>query len=223
MNLKFRRNHLLQAVLFDMDGVIVDSEEYICQAGVEMFKEKGYRVDPEDFLPFTGMGENRYLGGVAELHNIPFDLEEDKARTYDIYAELVKSNLEPLEGAVVFIDKCRKKGLKLALASSADPIKIHINLSEIGLPSETFQSIVSGLDIIHKKPAPDIFLKAAQELNVPTNRCLVVEDAVSGVRAGKTAGAKVLAITTSFSRKELKEADWFAANLAEAGEEVLNW
>ena len=55
----------IEAVLFDMDGVLVDSEEYICRAAVQMFQEKGHEVAPEDFLPFTGMGENRYLGGVA--------------------------------------------------------------------------------------------------------------------------------------------------------------
>lgn len=213
----------IRAVLFDMDGVIVDSEEYICQAGVEMFREKGYRVSPDDFKQFTGMGENRYLGGVAGLHGIPFELEKDKGRTYEIYAELVRGKLSELPGAKVFIQKCKRLGLKLALASSADPVKIQINLSEIGIRPDTFHTIVSGLDIEHKKPAPDIFLKAAEQLGAAPDRCLVVEDAVSGVEAGKAAGSRVLALTTSFSKKELAGADWFAASLAEAGDEVLDW
>ena len=70
--------HPMKAVLFDMDGVLLDSEEYICRAGIEMFREKGYTVSPEDFKEFTGMGENRYLGGVAAKHDIPFELEKDK-------------------------------------------------------------------------------------------------------------------------------------------------
>lgn len=223
MNINFRKTHKIKAVLFDMDGVLVDSEEYINRAGVEMFREKGYRVDPEDFLQFTGMGENRYLGGVAELHDIPFNMEEDKARTYEIYAGMVKDRLSPLKGATDFINKCKKRGLLLALASSADLVKININLHEIGIAPDTFDTLVSGLDIVHKKPAPDIFLKAAERLNVPVECCLVVEDAVSGVKAGKKAGARVLALTTSFREKDLKEADWIAASLAEAGEEVLKW
>ena len=85
-----QNNCQIQAVLFDMDGVLVDSEAYICRAGMAMFAEKGYAVLAEDFLPFTGMGENRYLGGVAEKHQIPFNLEIDKARTYEFYAEMVK-------------------------------------------------------------------------------------------------------------------------------------
>jgi len=214
---------MIKAVLFDMDGVLLDSEEYICKAGIAMFKENGYDVDPEDFLEFTGMGENRYLGGVAEKNGIPFELEKDKARTYEIYEQIVAGKLEAFEGVVDFIEKCRSRGLKLAVASSADPPKVNINLEEIGIPASTFGTVVTGLDIEHKKPAPDIFLKAADNLGVNAYECLVIEDAISGVAAGKAAGAKVLALTTSFSAEELSGADWIAALLTDVGAEVLDW
>jgi len=213
----------IEGVLFDMDGVLVDSEAFICQAGMEMFAEKGYPVSAGDFLPFTGMGENRYLGGVAEKHGIPFDLEKDKARTYEIYGELVRGKLSPLDGVHEFIGKCRDRGLKMAVASSADPTKVNINLEEIGLHRALFQAVVTGLDIEHKKPAPDIFLKAAGLIGADPKRCLVVEDAVSGVAAGKAAGARVLALTTAFSPGELSEADWISSTLATAAETVLEW
>ena len=213
----------MKAVLFDMDGVLLDSEEYICRAGIMMFREKGHEVKPEDFLEFTGMGENRYLGGVAEKHEIPFDVEKDKARTYEIYEEIVTGKLVAFEGVPEFIIKCHSRGIKLAVASSADPTKVEINLSEIGIPPSTFGSVVSGLDINNKKPSPDIFLKAAENLGVDASDCLVIEDAISGVKAGKAAGAKVLALTTSFSKEELYEADWIAALLSDVGDEVLDW
>lgn len=213
----------MKAVLFDMDGVLLDSEAYICKAGIEMFKEKGFHVLAEDFVEFTGMGENRYLGGVADKHNIPFELEKDKARTYEIYAKLVQGKLSLLPGAREFIGLCLDRGLKIALASSADRIKIEVNLAETGIPQETFHTIVSGLDIEHKKPAPDIFLMAAGNLNVDPMECLVIEDAISGVAAGKAAGARVLALTTSFSAGELSGADWIVGTLADAGEDVLDW
>ena len=213
----------LKAVLFDMDGVLLDSEEFICRAGIMMFKEKGFDVSPEDFLEFTGMGENRYLGGVAEKNGIPFDLEKDKARTYEIYGEIVRGKLEAFEGVVDFIDRCRQRGLKLAVASSADPPKVNINLAEIGIPASTFDTVVTGLDIEHKKPAPDIFIKAAKNLGESASDCLVIEDAVSGVASGKAAGAKVLALTTSFSEEELAGADWIAPLLTNVSDEVLNW
>ena len=188
-----------------------------------MFAEKGFPVLSEDFLPFTGMGENRYLGGVAEKHQIPFDLEKDKARTYEIYADLVRGKLSPLDGVHDFIGKCRDRGLKMAVASSADPVKVNINLEEIGLGKELFQAVVTGLDIEHKKPAPDIFLKAAKLIGANPEHCLVVEDAISGVAAGKAAGARVLALTTSFSSRELVAADWITETLATTGVEVLEW
>ncbi len=214
---------MIRAVLFDMDGVLLDSEEYICKAGVEMFREKGILVKPEDFLAFTGMGENRYLGGVAEKYGIPFELEKDKARTYEIYADLVKGRLAPFPGVIEFMGKCLSMGLMIALASSADPSKIKINLAEIGIPEETFHAIVSGLDLEHKKPAPDIFLKAAERLGVSPQECLVIEDAVSGVAAGKAAGAKVLAVTTSFPAEKLAGADWIAGSLMDADEALFDW
>lgn len=217
------RSNKLKAVLFDMDGVLVDSEEYICRAAMEMFREKGVEVKSDDFLPFTGMGENRYLGGVAEKYGIPFDLETDKARTYTIYAKLVEGKLAPLAGVTDFIERCRERKLLMAVASSADPIKIKVNLKEIGIDPLVFHTIVSGLDIENKKPSPDIFLKAARRICVSPDSCLVVEDAISGVIAGKASGAKVLALTTSFPSEELKAADWVCSNLSEAGEEVLNW
>ena len=188
-----------------------------------MFKEKGYRVEPEDFLEFTGMGENRYLGGVAEKHGIPFEVELDKSRTYEIYGELVSGKLKPFEGVIDFIARCRSRGLKLAVDSSADSPKVEINLSEIGIPPSTFGSVVTGVDIERRKPAPDIFLKAAENLGVNPSECLVIEDAVSGVAAGKAAGAKVLALTTSFPAEELSGADWIAGLLTDVGDEVLDW
>jgi HAD superfamily hydrolase (TIGR01509 family) len=213
----------IQAVLFDMDGVLLESERYINHAGVLMFREKGYEVDPDDFLEFTGMGEDRYLGGVAEKNEIPFNNQVDKARTYAIYESLVQNNIDPLPGVRNFIHKCKTKGLKIAVATSADQVKMEINLKEIDIPISTFNATVNGLEIKHKKPSPDIFLKAAAKLDVDPLRCLVVEDAVSGVKAGKAAGARVLALTTTFSREELAGADWIAADLSKAPEEVLLW
>lgn len=206
-----------------MDGVLLASEEFINKAGVMMFREKGYEVQREDFIPFTGMGEDRYLGGVAEKYKIPFDAMADKKRTYEIYAELVRNNIEPLPGVVDFIKKCRSKGLKIAVATSADLIKMEINLNEIDLPVSTFDATVNGEEIKDKKPSPDIFIKSAERIGLSPSVCLVVEDAISGVKAGKAAGARVLALTTSFSAKEFSEADWIAEDLSKAPEAVLSW
>lgn len=214
---------MIGAVLFDMDGVLLDSEEYICRAAIQMFKESGVTVSPEDFLPFVGAGENRYLGGVAEKYKLNLPIETAKARTYAIYDEIVMGKLIPLPGVAAFIRRCRDLGLRLAVASSADKIKVEINLRGIGLGAEEFDTVVNGLDVEHKKPAPDIYLLAASRLGVSPQQCLVVEDAVNGVQAARAAGMKCLALTTSFSAEDLKDADWIVPTLAEAPPAVLDW
>ncbi len=214
---------MIQAVLFDMDGVLVDSEEFICKAAILMFKEKGLRVKEEDFIPFIGMGENRYLGGVASAHNFPFDALADKKRTYEIYQEITRGKLRPLSGVPEFIMKCKGKGLKIAVATSADEIKMNTNLSEIGIPATTFDATVNGLEVERKKPFPDIYLEAARRIGINPQNCLVVEDAISGERAGKSAGCKVLAILGSFRAEEFVLADWKTESLLAAPEDCLDW
>ena len=214
---------MLKGVLFDMDGVLVDSEEFICQAAVQMFTEKGLWVKEEDFLPFVGTGENRYIGGVAEKYGLELDITEAKARTYSIYSELVKGKLEPLPGVYNFIDICKQKKIKIAVATSTDEVKMNINLKEINLGGNIFDTTINGLEVERKKPFPDIFLQAAEKMGLKADECLVIEDAVSGVEAAKSAGCKCLALTTSFTPNELSEADWICKNLATYPVEAINW
>lgn len=203
----------LKAILFDMDGVLVDSEEFIFEAARMMFAEHGVNVKPVDALPFVGTGENSYISGIGRVNGFEVQIERDKARTYQIYDEISRGKLHSLPGTEDFISSCRKQGLKLAVASSADLVKIEINLREIGFTAETFDAIVSGEDVERKKPQPDIYLLAAAKLGTDPDECLVVEDAVSGVTAAKAAGAKCLALTTSFPPEKLMHADLITDSL----------
>ncbi len=205
-------------VVFDMDGVLCDSEPFICEAAMRMFAQRyGVTVQANDFLPFVGQGENRYIGGVAEKHGIELDIEADKNLTYEIYLEIIRGRLGPLPGVVEFVQGCRKLDMKAAVATSADEMKMVGNLREIGLEQKTFDICVNGLDVEHKKPDPEIFLLAIQRLELSPGQCLVVEDAPSGIVAGKAAGAMCLGLTTSFNDEELRQAgaDWTAADLAD--------
>lgn len=214
---------MIKGVLFDMDGVLVDSEEYICRAAIEMFKEIGLNTNPGDFEEFIGTGENRYIGGVAEKYNKQININQAKGRTYQIYGNIVQGKLKALPGVHEFIKKAQNKNIKLAVATSADEIKMKINLDEIGLSASSFDATVNGLEVEHKKPAPDIFLLAAKKIGLPPDNCLVVEDAVSGVKAAKKAGSRCLALKTSFDGDDLIKADWICNTLADAPDECLNW
>jgi HAD superfamily hydrolase (TIGR01509 family) len=205
----------IEAVIFDMDGVLTDSEPLINAAAIAMFREKRIVVQPEDFLPFVGTGEDRYLSGVAEKYAVALDLPQAKKRTYEIYLELVPAKLRAFPGAVELVRACQSAGLKIALASSADLIKINANLNQIGLPPEGWQAIVSGDDVTKKKPAPDIFLAAARKLGVEPAVCTVVEDAVHGVEAAKAAEMWCVAVAQCFPADQLKAADLVRARIAD--------
>lgn len=205
----------IRAVIFDMDGVLTDSEPLINAAAVAMFRERGIPVAPEDFVPFIGTGENRYIGGVAEKYGVGLDLEAAKRRTYEIYLELVPRQLRAFPGAVELVHACRAAGRRVALASSADRVKIEANLRHIGLPSEFWDALVSAEDVVHKKPAPDIFLAAARKLGLPPAACVVIEDAVNGIQAARAAGMRCVAVAHSFPPERLVAADLVRPAIAE--------
>jgi len=206
----------IQGIIFDMDGVLCDSEPFIAEAAVRMFAER-YRlaVKPEDFRPFVGTGEDRFLGGVAEKYGIALDMPADKDRTYALYLDMIRGRLHPLPGVAEFIAACRRRGLKLAIATSADRVKLAGNLREIGLSPDMFDACVTGNEVRRKKPAPDIFLTAARKAQVLPTVALVIEDAPNGIQAAKAAGMRALGITSSFSAAVLGAAgaDWIAPDL----------
>ena len=197
-----------------MDGVLTDSEPLINAAAIAMFKEKGLVVQPSDFLPFVGAGENRYIGGVAEKYVFPLDLPAAKRRTYEIYLELVPTQLKAFPGTAELIRACRGAGLRLAVASSADEVKIVANLRQIGLPPDTWDAVVTGDEVAAKKPAPDIFLSAAAKLGLTPVQCAVVEDAVNGVQAARAAGMRCVAVAQTFAAAQLQRADLVRQDIA---------
>jgi HAD superfamily hydrolase (TIGR01509 family) len=194
------------AVIFDMDGVLTDSEPLICAAACAMFRERGLTVQPEDFSPFVGTGENSYLGGVARKYKFPLDIPSAKKRTYEIYLEIAPARLKPFPGAEKLVRDCKAAGFKIALASSADPIKIETNLAALHLPPVFWDALVSAADVTHKKPAPDIFLEAARRLQEPPERCVVIEDAMHGIQAAAAAGMRCVAVAQTFPKERLCKA-----------------
>ncbi len=160
------------AVLFDMDGVLVDSEPIINAAAIRALAEFGITARPEDFEPFVGAGEDRYVGGVAELHGQTY-VPEMKHRTYDWYLKLLPKMGKAFPGAKDLVEHLHRLGIPIAVASSADRIKVEANLTTVlQTPLDRFATIVTGEDVFHRKPHPDIFLQAAQRLGVPANGVL---------------------------------------------------
>ncbi|MDX9957813.1 MAG: HAD-IA family hydrolase [Spirochaetia bacterium] len=199
--------HSFKAILFDVDGVLVDSEPFIAEAASCMFAELyGTAVDPAEFTPFIGTGEARYLGGVAEAHGLQIDVAAAKKRTYELYFEVIRGRVQAVPGAVELVRMLREAGIKSATATSADRVKLDANLEAIGLQEEDFDSLVCGNDVNRKKPYPDIYLEAARRVGMTPEDCLVIEDATEGVLAAKAAGCLCVGLSTTFAASKLLEA-----------------
>ncbi|PQM37924.1 NHL repeat-containing protein 2 [Prunus yedoensis var. nudiflora] len=156
-----------------------------------------------------GTGEANFLGGVAAVKGVKgFDPEAAKKRFFEIYLDkYAKPNSGiGFPGALELITQCKGKGLKVAVASSADRIKVNANLAAANLPLSMFDAIVSADAFEKLKPAPDIFLAASKILDVPVSECIVIEDALAGVQAAKAAKMRCIAVKTTLSEETLKTA-----------------
>lgn len=212
----------IAGVIFDMDGVLADSELLMAKASVRMFREHhGVAVKEEDFVPFVGTGEIRYLGGVAQKYGVSLNQPADKDFAYQTYLDMIPGNLEPLNGAVEFVLRCRAEGMKTAVATGADRIKLDGTLNGIGLPPRDFDALVTGSDISRPKPDPEIFVTAARAIGIPPSRCLVIEDSIHGVAGALAGGSLCMALTTSFPREVMLgyRPQWIFRDLAQALEQ----
>jgi homotetrameric cytidine deaminase len=208
---------MITGILFDMDGVLIDSEEYISKAAVQYFKSIGVPVQPSDFIPFVGAGENRYLGGVAEKYGVRIDIERAKELTYEFYEQLITGKESALPGVMRFLANAHKAGFRMALATSADKTKMEVNLKVMGLDRSWFDVLINGKDLERKKPFPDIYQMAARHMGMENSACIVFEDATNGVQAAKAAGSLCCGLTTSFTDDQLRAvgADFIVGGLAD--------
>jgi len=195
----------IEYIIFDMDGVLVDSEKAIRAACIEMLGRRGTRVTPEDFIPFTGMGEDRFIGGVAEKYGIPYT-RDMKAEAYAIYGEIAREHVIVYDGINDFILDLKTRGYKVAVASAADEVKVNINLGCIGLSAADFDAVVTGSDVTKHKPDPEAFLTACEKLGGSPERAVVIEDAVAGCKAAKAAGMACIGVMSTFDAAALKNA-----------------
>ena len=190
--------------LFDMDGVLVNSGPVTRRAAREVLRTYGIEAKDEDFRPFVGAGEARFVGGVAEKYGVPYE-PSMKDKTYEIYLHYVEQDLVVYPNTKYVLEALVARGDTVSLVSSTDFIKIEANMKTAGISLDTFSVIISGSDVSRKKPFPDIFQKAVSKLGAKPCECLVVEDAINGIEAAKKAGIPCAVVTTSFTRERLLE------------------
>jgi len=196
----------LEAILWDLDGVIADTGSYHYQAWQDVFQKRGVNFAEEDFMRHFGQRHDTIIrsafGGsisTEEFDAVTIEKQEN-------YRRRVTGNIRPLPGAIALIRSLKQHGIKMAIASSAPLENIEIIIRGLDI-EDYFQAIAWGTEVAEGKPSPQVFLLAAKKLGVEPGNCLVIEDAVSGIAAAKQAGMKCVAVTNSHPRKILKEAD----------------
>ena len=199
---------MLKAVLFDMDGVLVDSELLHTKALVSAMKQLGVDVSHDYCYTFVGTTNFHTMSTIIKDYNLNYTVED-----FTNLFEEHKENLLKAEGYIPIpytkelIQLLKKEGILLAIASSSSLEAISYITNTFGIYSY-FDKIISGTTLKRSKPAPDIYIKAAEELGVSTDECLVIEDSTFGVAAGKAAGMPVVGFYNPNSgNQDLSKAD----------------
>jgi len=206
------------ALVFDVDGVIADTEALNAEATVLMFRQLyGVTVQPEDFRPFVGTGDERYCEGVAEQYGVRIDTQAAVDRRAKNFFALLRSDpLAAAPGVLELVAAARADdGVRLAIATSGQKAKQFPVIEGTGLRLEWFDVVITGDDVTRKKPDPQIYSLAADRLGLPPGRCIVFEDAPVGVEAARAAGACCVAVTSTVEVGALSGADLIVNSLAE--------
>lgn len=213
----------IQGVLFDMDGVLVDSEPLHLQAYQELFSSLGVAYSEEDNREFLGRKDIVILEILTERHNLkrlPEELLEEKEA---ILAQLIKRHAIPRPGLLATLEKARALRLPVGVASSATLPTIELIVEVLGIGSY-FLTLTSGDEVQEGKPAPDVYLLAARRLGIQPVRCLVIEDTAAGIRAAKAAGMYCVSIPCDATRhQDHSQADLRLNSLEEVDLESLCW
>ncbi len=207
--------------IFDWDGVIIDSASLHEQSWRRLAAELGKSMAPDSFVRGFGMKSAQIIQQIHHWASEPEEIARLSRRKEELYREIVaRSDIAALPGVVEWLHRLDEAKAPCAVASSTERRNIDAVLQRIGL-GEAFAAIVSAEDVVCGKPDPEVFLKAAERLGLAPEQCVVFEDAYVGIEAGHAAEMKVVAVATTHSVEELKEADIVVRRLDELRVEQL--
>lgn len=221
-------NHMF-GLIFDVDGVIADTEAVNARASIQMFADlfglKG--VKRADFEAGLGRGAEAYVLAAAKVHN--FDMtpeqiaEATKARQTYFLRMLADDPLPPFPGVLELMRQAMARDdFRVGIATSSTRAKSEAVLKSARIPYEQM-AYINGSDVTRKKPDPQLFVLCAERMGVLPERCVVIEDAPDGVAAAKAAGSRCLAVTNSTTAERLAQADRVVDSLAEVRfEEIVS-
>ena len=203
-----------KGVIFDLDGVLIDSGWAHKQAWFDLAKKEGLEFTDEFFNDTFGMQNAQIIPMLVRRELRPGELEDMSDWKEQRYRDIVSEKLALSFGAERLMTKLKERGFRLAIGSSTPKANLDLIFQCLKL-NNYINAVVTKEDVKNGKPAPETFLMAAQKLSIRPQHCIVIEDAIHGIEASKAAGMSVIALTTTRNREDLSGADIIADNLDE--------
>ena len=207
-------------VIFDMDGVLVDSAAAHFESWQRLAQERGAGPISEAQFKATFGGRNSEI--IAEWFG-ETDAIRSKAlgdRKESLYREIIRHDVRPMPGAKELIDRLAGEGIAMAIGSSGPPENVRMICEAMGL-NDAFRAIITGADVSRGKPDPEVFLRAAEGMSLAADQCVVIEDAPLGIEAARRAGMRCVGLTSSHPADVLAGADLIVGSLDEVSSEGL--
>lgn len=200
-------------LIFDMDGVLVDSAKPHFESWCRLGCELGREVSEAQFWPTFGRQNRDVIPDLFEIHDAE-RIERLSERKEDLYRGIIRDRVPAMDGAVELIRACHGAGFKLAIGSSGPPENVDVVLRGMGV-DDLFDAKITSRQVTRGKPDPQVFVLAAEALGIPATRCAVVEDAPAGVRAALAAGMTAIALTGGHPTEQLRSAHLVIDSLRE--------
>lgn len=213
---------MLEAIIFDMDGVLVDSEYTYFQSKSQILSEAGHEVEDSYHFQFMGTTSDYMWEKMKQEFSLPLSVAEYIQQMTALRQAMIKRDgIRVIPHVQEFVKGLSQAGLKLAIASSSSLAEIKVNLAEIGL-SEYFSEVVSTEEVEHSKPAPDVYLAAAERIGIMPENCLGIEDTKNGTGAVRNAGMVCVGFANpAFPKQDLAFADRVVSSFAELDADSL--
>lgn len=195
------------AVIFDMDGVIVDNHQYHLKSWLSFFEKHNISMSEDEYKQKVNGRPMQEV--ILDLFDKDMSPEQASALGNEkeiLYRDMYRKDIKPAAGLKQFLDILVQNNIPRAVATSAPPANVQFTMENTGLATY-FPAIVDGTMVHKGKPDPEVYLIAAKKLNMPPEQCIVFEDAMLGIQSGKNAGMKVVGVATTHTRQELEQAN----------------
>ncbi|MFP4090721.1 MAG: HAD family hydrolase [Cyclobacteriaceae bacterium] len=195
------------ALIFDMDGVIVDNHRYHLKSWLQFFEKHGISMTEKEYKQkVNGRTMGEILPKILDRKMSKEEIMKLGGQKEHVYRDLYAPDIRPVEGLPQFLEELESRNIPHAVATSAPTPNVDFTMERTGL-RRFFPTIIDDTMVTKGKPDPEVYLTAAKALDMPPERCVVFEDAILGIQAGKNAGMKVVGVATTHSREELEAED----------------